>query len=297
MSRVRGGVNASEPADGSPAPARSREAGRGNSRLSTILGATAAALASAGLAYWIGAAKDPTLGAPSVTADVPASKAYASVKADATEIIRAHERLKDVYADGGPTSVARFGQACSGRLAARPQDLDFCIAFKAFSARLDATKVVGGAPDDLALVRAALPPGQDAEGRLAQIRLLAREVSLKDRPVPASESTTATAAKTPAKVDPSRPKAAAAARARAACRRGAPAAAPTVCGAPALRNADVKLRAAYRRAAAAGVNPSMLGREQRQFRRAVQNAAPDRAAVARLYARRIRALEAQARAR
>lgn len=272
-------MSGSEPAYGRPAPARSFEAGRGTSRLGTALAATAAALASAALAYWIGAAKDPTIGAPSLNADVPVSKRYAPVRADAAEIIRAHDQLKQVYADGGPASVARFGQACSNRLAARPQDLDFCVAFNAFSARLDAQAHVG-APDDLALVRAALPPGQDVESRLAQIRLLAREVSLKDPAGPARESRTASAAaKAPAKATPS------------------PTGSKATAGAGTKRNADVRLRDAYQRAAAAGVNPSTLGREQRQFRRAVQNAEPDRAAVARLYERRIRTLEVQARAR
>ena len=57
------------------------------------------------------------------------------------------------------------------------------------------------------------------------------------------------------------------------------------------------MRLAYRRALAAGASPRRLAREQARFHAAVNAAAPDRPAIARLYHRRTRALEKLARPR
>jgi hypothetical protein len=55
------------------------------------------------------------------------------------------------------------------------------------------------------------------------------------------------------------------------------------------------MRVVYRRALATGADPRKLARDQARWRAAVNAAAPSRAAVARLYHRRTRALQAQVR--
>jgi len=272
---------------------RSRRDGESASRAGAVFGAAAAALASAGLVYWIGLAKDPTLGAPPVQVALPAAQELPPARADAAEVIRAHEQLQDEYAAGGSAAVARLARTCARDLAAHPGTLDFCLAFNAFATSLAPEAPPLGEQRELLLIQAALPPGGDAWARLGQIRALVRQVGLQGQPGPRREI----AAASPPQSAAAKSAAAKSAgvRASAACRRRAPAAPRTVCSSPALRNADLRLRAAYRKAADAGVSSRTLGRDQRRFRIAVQKAAPNRASVARLYARRIRTLESQAR--
>jgi hypothetical protein len=232
----------------------------------------AAAAVSAGLIFWVGTARDPTSGSTDTRAPAPAPapapKPAATATVDPGEVVRAREQLQDVYARAGAAGVADYARRCADDLATAPQTLDFCIAFNLFSDALNKVRGPAREAEQLALIRAATPPGQSPQARLDQLRLLTGEVSVADVTRPR----------------PERPSPSAAARPRASKAARSP-----------PRNNDWRLAAAYRRAAAAGVNPTMLGREQRQFRRAVQGAGADRAAVDRLYQRRIQALESQAR--
>jgi uncharacterized protein YecT (DUF1311 family) len=236
------------------------------------------------------------------------------VKPDAGQVVRAYEQLQEIYADQGATGVVAFARSCGNSLRSDPGMLDFCVAFDIYGSALDSEDPqtrdwqAQAAARDLALVRSVLPPDQDPAARLAQIRALARQASLEaptqaappvqpetrpQAPPAVSKSPPAKAARPPAKV-------ASRAQARrqdtvAECRRRATAAQRTVCASPALREADRRLRLTYRRAVAAGVNPRRLAREQARFRTAVNSAAPNRAAVAKLYHRRTLTLEAQIR--
>lgn len=150
-------------------------------RVGAVLGASAAALISAGLVYWISSDGDPTL---KRLGHAPAAPAYAPPKADPAQVVRAYEQLQDVYADRGPDGVAGFARGCARSLAADPGALDFCIAFDIYAGSLVGDDAIARAwratseDRELALARAALPPGGDAVARVAQIRRLARETSL-----------------------------------------------------------------------------------------------------------------------
>jgi len=290
------------------------QAPRSRSRLGVVLAASAAAAVSAGLVYWIGSQGDPTLsGAP----PAPARRAYAPDKPDAGQVMRAYEQLQEVYADQGASGVASFARSCADSLTFNPGALDFCVAFDIYAASVTGddepsrTWRADAEVRDLALARAALPPAQDPAARLTEIRALARQASLQDpdlaapaqkpgsqaKPAPArSPSTRSTSSARPASVKTTSTRTAPQATVDA-CRSRATAAQRTVCASPALRQADQRLRIAYRRALAAGVNPQRLARDQTSFRAAVNAAAPDRVAVERLYYRRTRALETLARSR
>lgn len=290
------------------------QAPRTRSRLGVILGASAAAVVSAGLVYWIGSQGDSTLsGAP----PAPVRRAYAPAKPDAGQVVRAYEQLQEIYADQGASGVASFARSCADSLTSDPGALDFCVAFDIYAAsvtgddELARTWRADAEVRDLALARAALPPAQDPAARLTQIRALARQASLQDpdlaapaqnpgsqaKPAPAkSPSTRSTSSARPAAVKTMSTRTARQAAVNA-CRSRATAAQRTVCASPALRQADQRLRIAYRRALAAGANPQRLARDQTSFRAAVNAAAPDRVAVERLYYRRTRALETLAHSR
>lgn len=291
------------------------QAPRTRSRLGVILGASAAAVVSAGLVYWIGSQGDPALsGAP----PAPVRRAYAPAKPDAGQVVRAYEQLQEIYADQGPSGVASFARSCADSLTSDPGALDFCVAFDIYAAsvtgddELARTWRADAEVRDLALARAALPPAQDPAARLTQIRALARQTSLQDpdlaaapaqnpgsqgKPPPAkSPSARSTSSARPASVKTTSTRTARQATIEA-CRRRATAGQRTVCASPALRQADQRLRIAYRRALAAGANPQKLARDQTSFRAAVNAAAPDRVAVERLYYKRTRALETLARSR
>lgn len=287
-------------------PARPR--GR---RLGVAAGAAAAALVSAGLVYWISTGEDHSLSDAEPAKTATAQPAYAPARADAGQVARAYEQLQEIYADQGTTGVMGFARSCADSLRADPGVLDFCLAFDIYAASLEgedpqarAWQAQAGARD-LALARSVLPPGQDAAARLAQVRELARQTSLEAPPAPEAaapgQPVQPAAPAPPATGTPATaaPTAAAAAKpvhaGQRACRQRATAAQRTVCASPALREADRRLRLAYRRALAAGVDPRRLAHDQARFRAAVNAAAPNRAAVARLYHHRTRALELQVR--
>lgn len=146
-----------------------------------MLGATAAALISAGLVYWIGGGGDRTLTRISHPPPV-----YASPQADVGQVVRAYEQLKEVYADRGASGVADFAQGCGRSLASDPRTLDFCVAFDIYAAPLMGDDELarawreGADARELALARVALAPTEDPVARVARIRELARQTSLED---------------------------------------------------------------------------------------------------------------------
>jgi hypothetical protein len=273
-----------------------------------MVGALVALAASAGLAWW-SVSGDVTTpqpdSAPRITAPAappPAPKASASPAADAAQVDRAYDAVREVYADGGADGLVQFSSYCAQSLRADPQVLDFCLAFDLY-----ATPVVGSAGDanaqawfheaparGLAAARAALPAGADADGRLDAVRRLARRASA------AAPATAKPAARVRA---PAAPKAAAARpRAKPAvasrpCRLRSTPVERVLCASPALQKTDRRLQRAYGQALASGADRRRLARDQAHFRVSLNAASPDRAAVAKLYERRIGELRQLARRR
>jgi hypothetical protein len=261
-----------------------------------VLGALAAAVASGALIFWISQGQDRTFSAPGAGSTPAASQlagpaGFAPVRADAGQVVRAYEQLQETYADQGARGVMSFGRACADQLKTDPGVLDFCLAFDIYAAALAeddaearAWQAEAGARD-LALARQTLPPGVDPGQRLAKVRELARQASLE-----APETKVAAPAPAPAQ----RAVTARRAHAAAPCQAVASAARSTVCASPALREADRRMRLAYRHAVAAGADPRKLAREQTRWRSSL-GAAPSRPALARLYHRRTRQQQLLAR--
>jgi hypothetical protein len=288
--------------------ARPREPRR-TPALGAVIGAVAAALASLGLAYWISGSEDRSL--PFGTAPTPALRVYAPLEPDAGQVARAYGQLQEIYAEHGLAGVTAFSRACAAGVTSNPGMLDFCLAFDIYADSLEADDEAARAwqthagQRDLALTQSVLAPGQDAGARMAAVGLLARQASLAAPEVvapPAPTQASAPPAAKPAvpsaaarKTAAARQTAAARARAVAACRKRGPPARRVVCPSPALRQADLRMRRAYQRAAASGVDSHRLASDQARWRAQVNAAAPNRAAVARLYARRTATLQAQAK--
>ena len=285
---------------------RAAPAERRGLRLGVALGAAAAALVSAGLVYWIGAGEDRGMSSPQRLAAPPARTAYASAKADAGQVLRAYDQVQDIYAEQGTNGVVGFSRSCAASLRSDPGVLDFCLAFDSFAAALGGEDAAArdwwaqAEARDLAMARSVLPPGQDPAARLAQVRALTRQASLEAPGAEAPAAGAPAAAAPPPETarphsSPAAPAAASPrprpANAAAPCRQRATPGQRAVCASPALREADPRMRLAYRRALAAGASPRRLARDQARFHAAVNAAAPDRAAIARLYHRRTRALE------
>lgn len=179
-------------------------------RIGAVLGASAAALISAGLAYWIGGGGDRTL----TRFGHPPPPAYASSQADPGQVVRAYEQMKEVYADRGSAGVADFAHDCGRSLASNPRALDFCLAFEVYAASLMGDGEIArawranAAERQLALARGALAPTEDPVARVARVRTLARQTSLQD-PDLAMRPQTAKAAPHRAKPRPARAVAAA----------------------------------------------------------------------------------------
>jgi hypothetical protein len=276
-------------------------------KVGVALGALAAALASAGLAYWVSGGGDRTLSAPPPSASAPAQPvAYAAPAPDAAQVKRAYDQFQEIYADQGSRGVVGFARSCAQSVRSDPGVLDFCLAFDIFAAALDFDdpaddEWLSGAPTrDLDLTRSVLPPGADAAARLAQVRAFARQVSLEAPDAQVARAAPPPTPSTTAKAEPAPAASASSAKARrtvAACRSRPTAAQRTVCASPALREAEQRLRVAYRRAVAAGVNPRKLARDQANFRADLDDAGADSAELARLYHKRTQALESQGRRR
>jgi hypothetical protein len=253
-----------------------------------VLGAAAAALASAGLVFWISGAQDPTLSAAPPPADAPAAasapRPRPPQRVDAGQVALAYRELQQVYAEKGLAGVTRFSADCARRIETDPRLLDLCLAFDTYGQALDGDDPVArawraAAPQrDLALARAALPPGEDAVARLEAVRRLAWRAGAPDE---GTEKAAASAAAPHAQ------------RVRQApsCGDRPTAVQRLVCETPALRRAEAKMRAAYRRALAHGANARLLARDQAQWRARLEAAPADRAGVARRYHRRTAILQ------
>jgi len=163
-----------------------RPSGGEGRKIGVALGATAAALASAGLVFWVGAGPDRAVSGRDTTTSAPeAPVAFAARRPNADQVIRAFEQLQDTYAEQGLNGVMRFARSCADELKNDPSMLDFCIAFDIYASALQddepatrAWQAEAGARD-LALARNALAPDQDAAARLAAIGELARLASVE----------------------------------------------------------------------------------------------------------------------
>jgi hypothetical protein len=192
---------------------------RGRGRL--ILGGLLAAVASAGVAAWLGVASDQyslwergpkrtvLTGAP---AGAPPRSPGA--QADEEQVRRAYLQFQDVYAEGGAAALVRFSSTCAQSLKSNPGILDYCLAFDLFSEVL-APQAAGAAEvRRLTLARAALPASGDPALRIAQVRGLMRTVSRRSEPAaigaPSERVRTAEPAERPASAKPARAKVAAA---------------------------------------------------------------------------------------
>jgi hypothetical protein len=202
--------------------------------------------------------------------------------------------------------VVGFARSCAQSVRSDPGVLDFCLAFDIFAAALDFDdpaddEWLSQAPQrDVDLARSVLPPGADAAARLARVRAFARQVSLEAPDAEVARAAPSQAPSPAAKSQSSPAASASSAKARRvvdACRSRPTAAQRTVCASPALREAEQRLRVAYRRAMAAGVNPRKLAHDQADFRADLDDAGPDSAELARLYHKRTVALESQGRRR
>ena len=113
-------------------------------------------------------------------------------------------------------------------------------------------------------------------------------MTARTAPIPRAETATPT---------PSRTRLAARAPSKPAdpCRAEATPADRLVCGSPTLTAQHREMREAYTRALKAGVDPLMIDREQAEWR-AIRNEVKDPSKLATLYNRRIRELDAAARA-
>jgi hypothetical protein len=270
------------------------ESGR---RLGVVLGALAAGLASAGVVYWMGVGSHRPAPAPSGLA---APVGYAPARPDPDQVMRAYEQLQEVYGARGTSGVTSFARSCANAVRADPGMLDFCLAFDLYAAALGRDEAAVGAwraeaeSRDLALARSVLPAGEDAAARLAEVGAMARKVSLDAFPTAAGSKAARPATPRTGAHHGVAPRRAATASG-IACGPRATRAQRTVCASPALRDADQRMRRAYRQALAAGAGAGRLAREQARFHAEVDAVAPDRAAMARLYHRRTQALERIAR--
>ncbi|MDB5446555.1 MAG: hypothetical protein JWQ97_1872, partial [Phenylobacterium sp.] len=166
------------------APHNAASAPREPVRLGTAMGAGAAALCSVALAIWAGSGGREV--GPHATSPVRPTPpvAFAAPNPDTGQVRQAYAQLRDVYGEKGIRGVVDFSDACRRSVAAAPSQLDFCLAFALDAAALGAgsgdrfvkswsERVV---PEQLALIRSALPPGADAAGRLAAVQQLTRRL-------------------------------------------------------------------------------------------------------------------------
>jgi hypothetical protein len=276
------------------------------SKAPLLAGGLAAVLASAGLAWWL-TTDDTVFRSPAVTEVRPRADLVrlASAGADQEQVRRAYEEFATVYADSGAEGLERFRASCEASLKGDPRILDYCLAFGLFAETVQPQapgSAGAGDAERLAMVRAALPPGGDAAGRILEGRQLMRRASGLP-PVEQAAQTGAADALPPAvqKVSAQAPAAAArlerarqASKApRSACRLGSTTADRIVCANPALETQHRRMRLAYERALAAGADPLIIDRAQADWR-AARDATANRNQLTSLYSRRIRELETAA---
>ena len=280
-----------------PAPARSKSP--------VILGAFIAVAVSAALAWWASAPDDGGFRNPEFTQVRPAAQPVrlASTTADQEQVRRAYDQFTAVYAEDGAAGLDRFSASCRESLRADPRILDYCLAFDLFADTVRPGANSTAAP--AALVRAAAPSA-DPQARIADVQRLMRVVTGAAAPPPAAPTARPAletsrpepqptlqkaSAAAPTATKPARPRAAAGPR---PCRLGSTWADRAVCNNPRLEAQHRRMRQAYERALAAGADPLVIDRAQAEWREARNNAS--RGDLGALYARRIRDLDAAARA-
>lgn len=271
-----------------------------------------AALASAGLAWWLSAPQRPAP-APAVAEAPRPAAVRAPAAADEDQVRQAYEQVQTVYATTGVDGLARFARTCEAALAKDARVLDYCLAFEMFAAAVAPPEgeagqwFASGGPRRLTLASTALPAGADPGRRIAEVEQLMRRASGADAvaevepvreasPPPKLRLTPRQAPKIAAakqqvrvaiarKVAKARP-----APVQGPCARVANPAERVLCANPDLEAADARLRRAYGQALEEGVDPIRLARDQAVWRQARDKAAT-RDAMARVYARRIEELE------
>jgi uncharacterized protein YecT (DUF1311 family) len=272
-----------------------------------------AALASAGLAWWLSAPEQPAPARVVIEAPRPAP-VRAPAAADEDQVRQAYEQVQAVYATAGADGLARFARTCDEALAKDARVLDYCLAFEMFAGAVappdgEAGRwFAAGGTRRMTLAEAALPAGADPADRIAEVEQLMRRASGADAVVRAEPVREAAAAPIARPARRETPKVAAAkrqarlaiarktAKSRAAthppdrCARVASPAERVLCANPDLEAADARLRRAYSQALEVGVDPIRLAREQASWRQA-RDSATTRDAMARVYARRIEELE------
>lgn len=271
-----------------------------------------------------------TASQPPAQVAAPAASAepmqYAPADPDPTQVRNAYQQAQNIYADGGPEALIGASMSCAKAVKVEPKILDYCLAFDVYAGQI----LSPGSPDqaqadwfrdsparDLALARAALPAHLSADVRLQQVAALTLAALPEAAPEPeaarverrgASKSVAShigRAASPPKAVGAVSPKAkakllkarfhtSAKSRRRADACRGEPTAADRlVCSHRDLAAADHRMRSAYDRAVASGVDPDVLAEQQADWR-AWRDSVDGHRRLSELYRDRIRDLESQA---
>jgi uncharacterized protein YecT (DUF1311 family) len=270
---------------------------RGGRRAGVVVGALAAVVVSAGLAWWLSGddrgrmVSQAEATTPGVAAPQP-RVSLASTAPDPGQVKRAYDEVRTVYADGGAQALADVLRGCAETLMSDPRILDYCLAFDMYAQAIAPPQGEAaqwfqvGEARRLRLARQALPPAADPEGRLAEIAQLMRSASGSEvrtaAPQPPVRATTVKQAR--------QASAAKTARSTSRCRFAPTPAERLLCANPQLQTVDRRMKQAYRKALAAGADREILEGEQAAWRTA-RNGASDRREMADLYARRLRELE------
>lgn len=276
---------------------------RSRIKAGVVVGALGAALISVGFGWWISGEDRGRMVSSAEATPVAVERpvrpviSVAASAADPVQVRRAYDEVQAVYADGGAPALADFAHECAETLRGDPRILDFCLAFDMYAAALApkageaAQWFQVGEARRLRLTRDALPPGADAEARLAEIGRLMRAATAAPQvaSTPSAIIPTAPAEKKQTAVTPParKPKAA---KAVSRCRFEPTPAQRILCGSPQLQTADRRLQNAYSRALKAGADRRILEGEQAAWR-AMRNSAADRREMAHLYAQRMRELD------
>ncbi|HEY8616535.1 hypothetical protein [Phenylobacterium sp.] len=162
-----------------------------------MAGALAALAASGGLAWWFVGDDDagPTNLSTQQLAKASSARAAAPLRiaerlADEAQVRRAWDQFQTLYADLGVQGLEDFSRECARALDGDPRIIDYCLAFDAFAASVapEAPWFAEADVRQVELARAALPPGVDPAGRIAEVRRLTRVVTGAAAPVEVAEA-------------------------------------------------------------------------------------------------------------
>lgn len=297
-----------------PVAARERQA-----RAGVALAGVAAAIASAGLVWWLASDPDQALRgaiAPQSSGQAAAEaplRPFAPPDANEEQVRRAYDEMRQTYADGGLEAVDRSAEICAGSVSDHPDVLDYCLAFSLYAQALQPQSAASARRARLDMARAALPPNADATARILEVRRLSRAVTGEQASAAPAAPPTVKAGK-PVRAagaggNPKRARSAvtkAAVRAKpnqpgrrtaSACRLKSTPMEQTLCANPGLQAADRRMRAAYNKALAAGANRSRLAEDQEAWRAEARAAGADRLRLGGLFEQRTRDLQEEVRQR